>query len=64
MLLGFAVTALVSVWFVNSLVKACGELSRQHCETIERLTEEVNDLKLERPLLPGWDRNRIDFDRN
>lgn len=64
LLAGFAITALVAVWFINSLVKACTELTRQHCETIERLTNEVNDLKLERPLLPGWDRSRIDFDRN
>ena len=55
---GFAITAVVAVWFINSLVKACGELSRQHCETIERLRTELNDLKQEKPLEPGWDRDR------
>lgn len=55
LLAGFAVTLVLCALLVRSLMSACGELTRDMSETIERLRNEVNDLKQEKPLAPGWD---------
>ncbi len=55
LLAGFAGTLVLCAWLVRSLMSACGELTRDMSETIERLRKEVNDLKQEKPLIPGWD---------
>ncbi len=57
LLAGFAVTLVLCALLVRSLMSACGELTRDMSETIERLRKEVNDLKQEKPLIPGWDKN-------
>lgn len=57
MLAGFLFALVLAVIFVQSLMSACNELTRDMSATIERLRDEVNTLKQEKPLTPGWDRD-------